>query len=83
MTCGTCRPCYSDVEDYNVKTVAKKKPAKPMDPEEIHQVLVRMPHRTWVALEEDARDNFRTINMHILWLIEERLRSIRGEEPSE
>jgi hypothetical protein len=61
---------------YNVRSVAKKKP-KPMDPEEIHQVLVRMPHRTWEELEEDARQNFRTINMHILWLIEERLRSLR------
>ncbi len=59
-----------------MRTMAKK---KPMSPEEVHQVLVRMPHKTWQALEEDARRSFRTINMHILWLIEERLNSLRDD----
>ena len=56
--------------------VATRKPSKKMEPDDLHQVIVRMPHKTWEQLDADAKANFRTINMHILWLIQERLSSV-------
>jgi len=47
---------------------------KPRDP---HPLIVRMMHTTYQELEQDAKSNVRSVNNHVLWLIEERLRKVR------
>lgn len=61
--------------------MAKKKAGK-ADPEATKQVLVRMPQRLYDELEKDAEEESRTVNMHIVWLVKERLKTIRqrGEQ---
>lgn len=63
-------------------TMAKKR-GKEKKPDEIHQVIVRMPYHVYKDLEKDAEENLRTANMHILWLIRQRLRKKSEDEPEE
>jgi hypothetical protein len=54
--------------------MAKRKP-KPKDPETIHAVAVRMPYRLYEQLERASQEESRSVNMQILHLIREWLKT--------
>jgi hypothetical protein len=58
-----------------------KKPSR-KKPDDIHQIIVRIPFRLYEELAADAEDSSRTVNMHILHLVKERLKERRREQAS-
>lgn len=58
--------------------MAKRKPRadkKPPDAE--HSLVLRMTEKVFGDIQDDADKHFRSVNMHILWLIEQHLSQSR------
>lgn len=57
----------------------KKTHSKSKQADDEHKYLLRLPYGTFQAIEQDAKRNFRTTNLHLLWLIERRLGELERE----
>ena len=66
--------------------MAKKKPTKrqpPKDPNEEVTFLMRLPWSMHHAISQDAEQCFRSLNLHLQWLIQQRLNELRAETGQE
>lgn len=53
------------------------------DPNEIRQVLIRIPQWLYEAIETDANEEARTVNMHVVWLVRQRVRAKAAEKAAQ
>jgi hypothetical protein len=60
-----------------------KRSNKAKKPDDLHQLIIRMTHKVYAELEADAGEHFRSVNMHVLWLIQRRLDERRREKESQ
>jgi hypothetical protein len=61
-------------------TPAVAESAPEPDPNKEVAFNLRLPLHMKTAMEKDAAANFRSLNMHIQWLIDQRMRSLQGEK---
>lgn len=65
-------------DDMPTTLSVPKKPKAKKNPTDPHILNVRMTWGQYQELDRDAGANFRSVNQHILWLIEERLKQLRS-----